>query len=151
MTVSGDVPVLFATEIMPIEHVAAGLTEGDTVQASVTLEGLSPPDAVIVTVDFADPPGAIDEGDSGVAERPNAGEATGIAIAADELTLKSASPLYDATMLCVPALSAEVEKVATPLPFTGEISSCVVPSMKVTVPVGTPEIPGLTVAVNVTV
>jgi hypothetical protein len=53
----------------------------------------------------------------------------------------------------VPTVSEEVEKVATPLLFTELAPSAVVPSQKVTVPVGAP-VPGaiaLTVAVSVTV
>lgn len=49
----------------------------------------------------------------------------------------------------MPAVSANVEKAATPLPFKVELPICVAPSMKFTVPVGVPAPPGLTVAVNV--
>ena len=59
-----------------------------------------------------------------------------------------ASPLYCAVMECVPATRLEVEKVATPLPFSAELPRDVEPSMKVTLPVA-PE-NGLTVAVNIT-
>jgi hypothetical protein len=53
-------------------------------------------------------------------------------------------------MLLVPTLSAEVENVATPTPFSAEDPSCVVPSMNFTVPVGATPAPELTVAVKVT-
>jgi hypothetical protein len=53
----------------------------------------------------------------------------------------------------VPTVSEGVANVATPLPFTELAPSAVVPSKKVTVPVGAP-VPGaiaVTVAVRVTV
>jgi hypothetical protein len=43
----------------------------------------------------------------------------------------------------------DVENVATPLPFTDEEPSVVVPSLKVTVPVGCPVVFEVTVAENV--
>ena len=52
-------------------------------------------------------------------------------------------------MLWEPAVSAEVEKVATPL-LSAALPICVVPSRKFTVPVGLPAVPGATVAVKVT-
>ena len=63
------------------------------------------------------------------------------------------SPPYCAVSECVPAVSEEVARVAMPL-LSGALElSTVVPSKKVTVPVGVP-VPGaiaLTVAVSVTV
>lgn len=56
-------------------------------------------------------------------------------------------------MLCMPAMSVEMEKVATSLPFSGEVPSCFVPSRNVTVPVGAAGAPGTVeaiVAVKVT-
>ncbi len=54
-------------------------------------------------------------------------------------------------MLCVPTASAEVVNVATPLPLRGELPMFVVPSKKVTVPVGwNLKKCDVTVAVNVT-
>ena len=50
---------------------------------------------------------------------------------------------------CVPTVSVEVEKVATALLFSVPVPSVVVPSTKVTVPVGVPPLPA-TVAINVT-
>jgi len=41
-------------------------------------------------------------------------------------------------------------KLATPLPFSVPVPSVVAPSMKVTVPVGVPEVLDVIVAVNVT-
>lgn len=52
-------------------------------------------------------------------------------------------------MLCVPAVSSVVVKVATPLPFNVALPSAVVPSRTLTVPVGVPAVPGVNVAVNV--
>jgi hypothetical protein len=63
------------------------------------------------------------------------------------------SPAYCAVSACPPAASEGVAKIATPLPFVELAPSAVVPSRKVTVPVGVP-VPGasaLTVAVSVTV
>jgi hypothetical protein len=149
-TVRVEVPTPFTTDIAASEHVTGGLTAGDTVQASDTVEGLNPPDALTVTVDFADPPGTMGDGDNAVVEMLKAGETTGKTTAVEELTLKLASPLYAAVMLCVPALSVAVEKIATPLPFSGDAPSCVVPSIKFIEPVGIPELCGATIAVNVT-
>src|SRR4030095_5084823 len=54
-------------------------------------------------------------------------------------------------MLCVPAASADVEKVETPAPFNAPVPSVVEPSLNVTVPAGIPPPPeGVTVAVKVT-
>lgn len=53
-------------------------------------------------------------------------------------------------MPCVPALRLDVDNIATPLPFNGELPSEFIPSRKVTVPVGVPVVEGLTIAVNVT-
>ena len=53
-------------------------------------------------------------------------------------------------MLCVPMLNVEIEYVATLLPFKVEVASLVVPSKKLTDPVGVPDVLGLTVAVKVT-
>lgn len=52
-------------------------------------------------------------------------------------------------MLCVPALSAVVAKVATPLPFNVALPRAVVPSRTLMVPVGVPPVPEVTVAINV--
>src|ERR1700687_3734839 len=54
-------------------------------------------------------------------------------------------------MLCVPPVSAEVGKVATPLPLTGELPIFVVLSKKFTVPVGVPlKTTDVTIAVKLT-
>ena len=53
-------------------------------------------------------------------------------------------------MLCVPVVSAEVEKAATP-PLRACDPNFVVPSIKFTVPVGVPVVEDFTVAVNLTV
>jgi hypothetical protein len=146
-----DVPVLFVPiEIGPSEHVTGWLTAGVTLHASVRAEGLSPPVRFTVMVDFADAPGATEDGDGVVAERLKLGASTTTLTTVDVLTLKLPSPLYAALMLWVPAVSAEVENVATPLAFNVEVPSCAVPSIKLTVPVGEPAVPGVTVAVKVT-
>lgn len=51
LTVSVAVPVPPVTEIVPEEQLTAGLTTGETVQASFTVEGLNPPAGVMVIVD----------------------------------------------------------------------------------------------------
>ena len=68
------------------------------------------------------------------------------------LAVKFVSPGYDAVIVWLPTLRAEVVKVATPLAFTVPVPRVAVPSMKLTVPVGTPEpgATGATVAVKVT-
>jgi hypothetical protein len=63
-TVRVAVPVPFSTVIAPNEQVAAGFTTGETLQLSVRLDGFIPPTGLIVIVDFADAPGAIEDGDS---------------------------------------------------------------------------------------
>jgi len=54
-------------------------------------------------------------------------------------------------MLCEPALSEEVVKVACPEALSVPVPSVVAPSLKVTVPLGVPPpLAGVTVAVKVT-
>ena len=69
----------------------------------------------------------------------------------DVLVMKLTSPPYTAVMLWLPAVSAEVVKVATP-PLSVPGPSVLAPSLKVTVPVGVPAPGGtaVTVAVKVT-
>jgi hypothetical protein len=67
------------------------------------------------------------------------------------LAAKFKSPPYCAVSECVPAVSEEVAKVAMPLLFTELGPSTVVPSKKVTVPVGAPVPTAATVAIKVTV
>jgi hypothetical protein len=150
-TVSTDVPVLFATEIVPSEQVGAGLDPFDTLQVSATVDRLSPPSGLIVIVDFADAPGATEAGNRVPAEMLKSGAVTTKLTAVEVLPLKLLSPPYPAVMLWVPAVSVEVEKVATPFPPRAELPSGVVPSTNVTVPEGTPAVPGATAAVKVTV
>lgn len=87
------VPVLFATEMAATEHVAAGVTAGETAQVRVTVDGSSPPAGVIVTVDCADFPGAIEDGLSAPAEIPKSGAAMARFTADELLTVKLVSPL----------------------------------------------------------
>ena len=71
---------------------------------------------------------------------------------AELLVIKLPSPLYVAVMLWLPFLSDEVVKTAWRLLLSVAVPRMVLPSLKVTVPVGVPE-PGalaLTVAVKVT-
>jgi hypothetical protein len=70
--------------------------------------------------------------------------------AAEVLALKLESPSYAAVMECAPTVSIDVVKVAMPPPFRVPVPSAVVPSRKVTEPVGLPLLPDVTVAVNVT-
>jgi hypothetical protein len=69
--------------------------------------------------------------------------------AAEVLPAKFALPLYLAVIECAPTASVDVVKVATPLPFSVPVPSVVVPSRKVTVPVGVPEVLDEIVAVSV--
>ena len=63
---------------------------------------------------------------------------------------KLSSPEYTAVIVvCDPAESVVVLKMATPEPFKSLVPKVVAPSLKVTVPVGVPPVP-VTVAVNVT-
>ena len=52
-------------------------------------------------------------------------------------------------MVCVPTVSVAVVKVACPVEFSIPVARVVVPSVKVTLPVGVP-LEAATVAVNVT-
>jgi hypothetical protein len=51
---------------------------------------------------------------------------------------------------CVPTVSVDVVKMATALPFSVPVPIVVVPSRKVTAPVGVPRVVDVIVAVNVT-
>ena len=67
------------------------------------------------------------------------------------LPKKFPSPLYVAVIECAATANEEAVNVADPEELSESVPSVVVPSRKVTVPVGTPEPEeGLTVAVNVT-
>jgi hypothetical protein len=55
-----------------------------------------------------------------------------------------------AVIECVPTVSVEVVKVATPLPFNVPAPSAVIPSRNVSVPLGVPGLLDVIVAVNVT-
>ena len=68
----------------------------------------------------------------------------------DRLPLKLGSPLYCAVISCVPAARADVDSDATP-PLKLELPIELAPSRNVTVPVGTIELPDVTVAVIVMV
>jgi hypothetical protein len=71
------------------------------------------------------------------------------AAAALEDPIKFPLPPYTAVMLCEPAVRAEVVKEATPLLGTEALPSCVIPSKKVTAPVGVPAAGGVTAIVAV--
>ena len=53
-------------------------------------------------------------------------------------------------MECAPTARLDVVNVACALPFNAPLPSVVLPSMKVTLPVGLPDFAGVTVAVKVT-
>ena len=152
VTVSTEAPVLFVTEIAPSEQVGAGLTPVETLQISATVVGFNPPTGLMLIVDVADAPGVTeDDGDRAPAETLKSGATTVRVTTLEVLTVKLLSPLNSAVMLWVPAVRADVEKLATLPPLSAELPRCVFPSRKVTVPDGTPAIPGATVAVKVTV
>jgi hypothetical protein len=69
---------------------------------------------------------------------------------AEVLAMKLASPPYAAVSECVPAESIDVLNMAITVLFNAPVPSVVVPSRKVTVPVGMPEVLDVIVAVNVT-
>src|ERR1700680_3425296 len=58
-------------------------------------------------------------------------------------------PPYAAVMECVPPVSVDVVNVAFPA-LSATVASVVALSLKVTIPVGVPEVAAVTVAVNVT-
>lgn len=122
-TVRIELTELFVTEIASMEQVVGGLTTGETMQLTVRVDGLRPPDVLIVIVAFADPPGVTAVGASAGAETLKSGAVTAKLITPEALTLKLLSPLYDAEILCVPALRVEIEKVAIPLAFSAELPS----------------------------
>jgi hypothetical protein len=67
----------------------------------------------------------------------------------DVLPVKFVSPAYTAVIECEPPAKVEVANVADP-PLRAFVPSDVVPFLNVTLPVGVPEVAGVTVAVNVT-
>src|SRR5271169_6059401 len=69
----------------------------------------------------------------------------------DVLLVKSLSPPYTTVIECVPTDKVEVLNVATPEPFSVAVPRTLVPSSKVTVPVGVPEPGALAVTVVVKV
>src|SRR5919108_4737691 len=70
---------------------------------------------------------------------------------ADALVRKLPSPVYVAVIECTPLDSAEVVKVYDPTPLVTVIEPRVVlPSVNVIVPVGTPAVATVNIAVNVT-
>jgi hypothetical protein len=71
-------------------------------------------------------------------------------IGAEALLAKAALPAYLQVMEWVPTESVDVVKVATALLFSVPAPRVAVPSRKVTVPVGVPEVLDEIVAVNVT-
>jgi hypothetical protein len=73
-------------------------------------------------------------------------------IAVDALALKLPLPAYDAAIVCMPAFSVDVLKVATPFGLIVAVRRTLCPSLKVTEPLGCPA-PGartVTVALKVT-
>jgi hypothetical protein len=65
------------------------------------------------------------------------------------LEKKPLTPLYVAVIACTATASEEAVSVADPEELSGAVPSGVVPSWKVTVPIGVPDLEaGLTVAVN---
>jgi len=66
-----------------------------------------------------------------------------------ELPIKLVLPLYVAVMVCVPWARVVVVYFAAP-PLSVTVFRVVVPSLKVTLPVGVPLNCGVTLAVNVT-
>lgn len=83
---------MFVTEIAPREQVAAGLTTGATLQERVTVEGSSPPDGMIVIVDFAELPAVTEGGASAEEDRVKPGTATTRVTVDEALALKLLSP-----------------------------------------------------------
>ncbi len=63
-------------------------------------------------------------------------------------TWKFASPPYIATTALGPAGNVVTESVATPLALSGPVPRTVAPSVKVTDPVGSPDVAEVTVAVS---
>jgi hypothetical protein len=63
----------FATVIALKLHVGAGLVPGRILlQLSTTVDGSSPPDVVMVTIELLDPPAATEEGERAEAARTKA-------------------------------------------------------------------------------
>ena len=60
------------------------------------------------------------------------------------------SPPYAALIECAPLVKVEMVNVADALEFREPVPKVVLPSLNVTVPVGVPDVAGLTLAVNVT-
>jgi hypothetical protein len=84
---------LFPAAIAVSEHVAGGLATGVTWQVSERAETFSPPEGLIVIVDFADSPGATVPGDNALAARLKFGADTIRLNPVEVLALKFESPL----------------------------------------------------------
>jgi hypothetical protein len=90
------------------------------------------------------------DGETDVVVAVFVGAATVTDIADEVDVAKFASPEYDAVIECEPTASAEVLSIVVP-ELSVPLPICVVPSLKVTVPVGLPDPDfGATVAVNIT-
>ena len=88
--VAAAVPVPFATEILPMEHVAAGLAAGAILHVKVTPAASNPFDGVIVTVEVADWPDETEDGDTVEADRL---KSAATLTALEVLALKLVSPV----------------------------------------------------------
>lgn len=91
--VAAAVPVPFATEMEPTEHVAAGPAVGAMLQVNFTPAELNPFAGVIVTVDVADWPEETEDGETVEADRL---KSAATLTALDVLALKLLSPAYSA-------------------------------------------------------
>jgi hypothetical protein len=147
-TVSVEDPTPRVTDIALSEQTRAGSTAGEILQLKLMLDGLNSTTGVMVILDRAAPPGRTEAGERADAERLKLEALTTTLVTEDVLPLKLVSPPYCAVILCAPAASADVDSDATP-PLKLKLPIGLVPSRKVTVPVGTPEFPDVTVAVSV--
>ena len=127
-------------------------SEGRPVQAKVT-GCAKPPAGLTETVDVPVAP-AVMERLAGLALMENEGgmACTVTVMAVEVEAAKLLSPPYCAVMLWAPVAKAPAEYVVTPEVFNVPMPSVVVPSRKVTVPVGVPVLPlaPVMVAVKVT-
>jgi len=88
--VAAAVPVPFATEILPTEHVAPGLAAGAILHVKVTPATSNPFDGVIVMVEVADWPDETEDGETAEADKL---KSAATLTALDVLALKLLSPV----------------------------------------------------------
>jgi hypothetical protein len=150
--VTGCVPIASALAVKVATPLAFNVPVPSVVVPStkVTVPAGMPFGEVTVAVKVTGVPVAV--GEAVVARAVVVGKKPIVSVTVfDVEPVNALSPTYTAVMLCVPVVSALVEKAATPLAFRVPLPSVVEPSRNVTAPVGSaPLLAPPMAAVNVT-